>query len=61
MLNTPITDSVALRVNGVYNKSDGWLKDAATGEDLLPEKNWAGRAALRGAVGRDDRDARLGP
>jgi iron complex outermembrane receptor protein len=47
MINTPITDSLALRVNGVYNKSDGWLKDAATGENLWPEKNWAGRAALR--------------
>jgi iron complex outermembrane receptor protein len=47
MLNTPITDSLALRVNGVYNKSDGWLKDAATGENLWPEENWAGRAALR--------------
>jgi len=47
MLNTPITDSVALRINGVYNKSDGWLKDAATGKDLWPEENWAGRAALR--------------
>ena len=47
MLDTPITDSVALRVNGVYNKSDGWLKDAATGENLWPEENWAGRAALR--------------
>jgi len=47
MINTPITDSLALRMNGVYNKSDGWLKDAATGENLWPEKNWAGRAALR--------------
>jgi iron complex outermembrane receptor protein len=47
MLNTPITDSVALRINGVYNKSDGWLKDAATGKDLWPEENWAGRVALR--------------
>ena len=47
MLNTPITESLALRINGVYNKSDGWLKDAATGKDLWPEENWAGRAALR--------------
>jgi iron complex outermembrane receptor protein len=47
MLNTPIGDSLALRVNGVYNKSDGWLEDAATGRDLMPEENWAGRAALR--------------
>ena len=47
MLNTPIGDSVALRINGVYNKSDGWLEDAATGLDLMPEENWAGRVALR--------------
>ena len=47
MLNTPIGDSVALRFNGVYNKSDGWLQDAATGADLAPEENWAGRVALR--------------
>ncbi|MBM0106745.1 TonB-dependent receptor [Steroidobacter sp. S1-65] len=47
MLNTPLGEKVALRVNGVYNKSDGWLEDAATGRDLMPEKNWAGRAALR--------------
>jgi len=47
MLNTPLGDKVALRINGVYNKSDGWLQDAATGQDLAPEENWAGRAALR--------------
>jgi iron complex outermembrane receptor protein len=47
MLNTPITESLALRINGVYNKSDGWLEDAATRDDLMPEENWAGRAALR--------------
>ncbi len=47
MLNTPIGDSVALRINGVYNKSDGWIEDAATGQDLMPEENWAGRVALR--------------
>lgn len=47
MLNTPINDSVALRINGVYNKSDGWMQDAATGQDLMPQQNWAGRAALR--------------
>jgi iron complex outermembrane receptor protein len=53
MLNTPITDSVAVRINGVYNKSDGWMKDAATGEDLMPEENWAGRAALRWELSGD--------
>jgi iron complex outermembrane receptor protein len=47
MLNTPLGADVALRINGVYNKSDGWLEDAATGQDLMPEENWAGRVALR--------------
>jgi len=47
MVNTPFSDDIALRVNGVYNKSDGWVKDAATGKDLWPEENWAVRAALR--------------
>ena len=47
MLNAPLGDNVALRVNGVFNKSDGWLQDAATGADLAPEENWAGRVALR--------------
>lgn len=47
MLNTPIGEDFALRINGVYNKSDGWLQDAATGQDLMPEENWAGRAVLR--------------
>ena len=62
MLNTPIGDSLALRINGVYNKSDGWLQDAATGEDLMPEENWAGRVgAALGAFGQDERDALLGP
>ncbi|MBC6982593.1 TonB-dependent receptor [Caulobacter sp. 17J80-11] len=47
MINVPLSDTVALRVNGLYNKRDGWLKDAATGEDLDREGNWSGRAALR--------------
>jgi iron complex outermembrane receptor protein len=47
MLNTPIGDDFALRVNGVYSKSDGWLQDATTDADLNPEQDWAGRVALR--------------
>src|SRR6185295_3205829 len=31
MINTPIGEHFALRANGVFNKSDGWMKDAATG------------------------------
>jgi iron complex outermembrane receptor protein len=51
MVNVPLTDSVALRVNGLYNKSDGWVEDSATGKDLWPEDNWAVRAALRWEIG----------
>ena len=47
MLNLPLGDTVALRINGVWNKSDGWVDDKATGEHLAPENNWAARAALR--------------
>jgi iron complex outermembrane receptor protein len=47
MLNTPLGDGMALRVNAIYNKADGFLTDAATGQKLNPEKNWAGRAAFR--------------
>jgi iron complex outermembrane receptor protein len=47
MLNAPIGEHLALRVNGVFNKSDGWMQDGATGEDLMPQENWAGRVALR--------------
>ena len=62
MVNTPIGDSVALRINGIYNKSDGWLQDCghgrrphARGELGRP------RSAALGAVGQDERDALLGP
>jgi iron complex outermembrane recepter protein len=47
MVNVPVSDTVALRVNGVWNQSDGWVQDAATGKYLWPEDNWAMRAALK--------------
>ncbi len=47
MVNVPIADNLALRVNGVWNQSDGWVEDAATGKDLWPEDNWATRVAAR--------------
>jgi iron complex outermembrane receptor protein len=47
MVNAPLADGVALRVNALYSKSDGWVEDAGTGKDLWPEENWAARAALR--------------
>ncbi len=47
MVNVPLAETVALRINGVWNQSDGWVQDAATGKDLWPEDNWAVRAALK--------------
>jgi iron complex outermembrane receptor protein len=46
MINLPITDDIALRVNALVNRRDGWLEDAATGADYDQEDNWAIRAAL---------------
>jgi iron complex outermembrane receptor protein len=53
MVNVPLGDTVALRVNGLWNKSDGWVKDAATGKNLWPEDNWSMRAALRWDISDD--------
>jgi len=46
MVNIPVSDTVALRFNGVINKRDGLYIDAETGEDLNFENNWAVRGAL---------------
>jgi iron complex outermembrane recepter protein len=50
-LNAPITDGLALRVTGVYNSSDGWIKDAATHKDLYPQDEYSFRTALRWDIG----------
>ena len=47
LVNLPINDAMALRVNALVNQRDGWLIDSATGEDYDREDNWAVRAALR--------------
>ncbi len=46
LLNIPISETMALRLNGVYNTRGGLFKDAATGRDLSTQKNWAVKAAL---------------
>ncbi|MVZ96744.1 TonB-dependent receptor [Sphingorhabdus sp. IMCC26285] len=53
LLNVPIGDNLALRVNGLYNKRNGLFRDAATGERLNRENNWAARAALRWEISSD--------
>ena len=45
--NTPITGNLFLRINGVVNRRDGYLRDALTGERREREDNSSGRAALR--------------
>lgn len=47
MVNVPLADDLALRVNGVWNRSDGWIQDTATGKDLWPEESWSTRATLK--------------
>jgi len=49
MVNIPVSEDVAVRLNGVINKRDGLFIDADTGEDLNFENNWA----VRGSVGWD--------
>ena len=45
--NTAITDNLFLRVNGVVNRRNGYLKDALNGDRRQKEDNTSGRAALR--------------
>ena len=51
MVNQPVGEDSAFRINGLFNHSDGWLHDAVTGEELNPENNWATRAAFRTRLG----------
>jgi iron complex outermembrane receptor protein len=58
MLNVPLAEGMALRFNALSNKADGFLTDAATGQKLNPEKNWASRAA---SISSRPRSQRIGP
>lgn len=49
MVNIPLGETLALRVNALKNERNGLYTDAATGEDLSREDNWAARAQLRWA------------
>lgn len=55
LINLPISDTVALRVNGVFNQRDGIFDDAVTGEDYKREDNWAIKGALRWDLTPDTR------
>jgi len=47
MLNVPLSDTVALRFTMVDNKSNGWLKDSNTGQELNNNGDWGTRTSLR--------------
>ncbi len=47
MINLPLTDTLAIRANVLMNQADGWLTDAATGEDYRREDASASRLAIR--------------
>lgn len=51
MWNLPTGDNSALRFNALFNHSDGWLQDGATGKDLGGENVWATRAAWQVGLG----------
>jgi iron complex outermembrane recepter protein len=51
MWNIPTGDNSALRVNALFNHSDGWFQDGATGKDLGGENVWAARAAWQVRIG----------
>jgi iron complex outermembrane receptor protein len=53
MLNAPTGEDSAFRFNALVNHSNGWIRDANTGQDLNPEDNWATRAAFRTRFGDD--------
>jgi iron complex outermembrane receptor protein len=47
MLNAPLGQDLAARVSFVDNRSDGWLRDSATGERYDRDGDWGLRAQLR--------------
>src|SRR5690606_5389498 len=53
MLNLPVSDSMAFRLNVLHDQSGGWLEDAATGKAL----NGGHNSAVRLAFGWDIGDA----
>jgi iron complex outermembrane receptor protein len=46
MVNAPLGDNLAARVNFVDNHSDGWLRDAATGQRYDRDGDWGVRGQL---------------
>jgi len=58
MVNDPINEDFSFRLSATGNFSDGWQRDAATGQHERGDHAWGTRAALRWAP-TDDSDAVL--
>lgn len=47
LLNLPLNNDMALRVSVLDNRSDGWVKDAASGKRYGRDNDWGTRAVYR--------------
>ncbi|GAA0709306.1 TonB-dependent receptor [Dokdonella soli] len=47
LLNAPINQDMAFRLSFVDNRSDGWLRDSATGQQYDKNNDWGFRAQFR--------------
>ena len=56
VVNDPLSPDLALRVSATGNFSDGWQRDAVTGQHERGDHDWGTRAALRWSAS-DDTDA----
>lgn len=55
-LNAPVAPGIAVRVAGMFERDDGYIKNIGTGNDLGREKQWFVRGTLRLApTSMDDR------
>ena len=55
LLNVPINQDMALRLSVLDNQSDGWLRDAATGQHFGKDDEFGARAVWRWNVTPDTR------
>ena len=55
LLNVPLNRDMAVRMSVLDNRSDGWIRDAATGERYGRDHDWGSRLAWRWNVTPDTR------
>jgi iron complex outermembrane recepter protein len=55
LLNIPLNKNMALRISALDNRSDGWVKDTATGKAYGKDNDWGTRVAWRWNITPDTR------